>query len=64
MNVLFSHLGLLLLVIGYAVGGSYVFMALEKDREDLAVSQHQHGIVADFRIFSLNEILQILFKEN
>ena len=38
MNVLFSHLGLLLLVLAYAVGGSYVFMALEKDREDLAVS--------------------------
>lgn len=36
VNVLFSHLGLLLLVLAYAVGGSYVFMALEKDREDLA----------------------------
>jgi len=35
-NILFSNLGLLLLVIGYAVGGARVFMALEQEREDLA----------------------------
>ena len=41
-NILFSHLGLLLLVVGYAVGGAKVFMSLEKEREDLAVSFCQY----------------------
>jgi len=34
-NILFSHLGLFILVILYAVGGAEVFMTLEKEREDL-----------------------------
>jgi len=33
-GVLFSHVGLFVLVIGYAVGGALVFMKLESDRED------------------------------
>ncbi len=37
-NILLSNLGLLVLVVGYAVGGAYVFMWLEKDNEDLMVS--------------------------
>jgi hypothetical protein len=38
-NILLSNLGLLVLVVGYAVGGAYVFMWLEKDNEDLMVSK-------------------------
>lgn len=33
-NVLFSHVGLFVLVIGYCVGGALVFMELERERED------------------------------
>jgi len=35
-TVLFSHVGLVILVIGYAVGGAFVFMSLEHDREEAA----------------------------
>ena len=38
MNILFSHVGLVLLVIGYAAGGAKIFMWLEQEREELAVS--------------------------
>jgi hypothetical protein len=33
-------LGLLALVVGYAVGGAYVFMWLEKDLEDKEVIEY------------------------
>ena len=33
-NVLFSHVGLLVLVIGYCILGAQVFIYLEKERED------------------------------
>ncbi|XP_023330975.1 TWiK family of potassium channels protein 7 [Eurytemora carolleeae] len=35
VNILFSHVGLVLLVIGYAAGGAKVFMWLEQEREEL-----------------------------
>jgi len=35
-NILFSHVGMFILVIGYCVGGAYVFMYLEEEREELA----------------------------
>jgi len=38
VNILFSHVGLVLLVIGYAAGGAKVFMWLEQEREELVVS--------------------------
>jgi len=35
-NILFSHVGMFILVIGYCVGGAYVFMYLESEREEQA----------------------------
>jgi len=35
-NILFSHVGMFILVIGYCVGGAYMFMYLEAEREEQA----------------------------
>jgi len=42
-NILFSHVGLLVLVLGYCFGGAVIFQKIEEDREEEA---HQAKIAA------------------
>ncbi|CAH1801168.1 unnamed protein product [Owenia fusiformis] len=62
---LFSHIGLMCLVVAYSIFGGFIFMSLESPQEEL-VSHGVHKTRKLYveRLWNLTERLNILYKKN